>query len=296
MTPAFAAYVEPARRRPQLWRLALGLALITGIYLAWMAAMAGAFWLLSDGIRLGELLGGIGDGANPWGMITLLATFLGMGAGAWAAVRVLHRRGLASLFGPLHRLLPDFALGAGMMLGLGGGLGVLVLLGGPSLEPAMPLGLWLMFLPLALLGVAVQTGAEELVFRGYLQQQLAARFAAPVVWMGLPSVLFGLAHYGPEQMGDNALLVVVVTGFFGLVAADLTARTGGLGLAWGLHFANNVLALLFVSAMGGLNGLALFALPGTVGDSLLRQLLLADMAIIAVVWAACRVRLRRRGA
>lgn len=294
MTPAFAAYIEPARRRPQLWRLALGLILITGVYLAWMAAMAGGLWLLSGGLRLGTLLGGVSDGANPWGMIALLATFLGMGAGAWAAARILHGRGLGSLLGPRARLLPDFALGAGMMLGLGGGLGLLVLLNGPSLEPAMPLALWFTFLPLALVGVAVQTGAEELVFRGYFQQQLAARFASAWVWMGVPSVLFGFAHYGPEQMGDNALLVVAVTGFFGLVAADLTARTGGLGLAWGLHFANNVLALLFVSAMGGLNGLALFSLPGAVGDGLLRQLLLADMAIIAVVWAACRFRLWRR--
>jgi hypothetical protein len=68
--------------------------------------------------------------------------------------------------------------------------------------------LWASFLPLALVGVLVQTGAEEVLFRGYLQQQLAARFASPLAWMVLPSVIFALLHYQPELMGENAWLMV----------------------------------------------------------------------------------------
>ncbi len=52
----------------------------------------------------------------------------------------------------------------------------------------------------------IQTGAEELVFRGYLQQQLAARFASPLIWMVLPALIFGAVHYDPATAGPNVWL------------------------------------------------------------------------------------------
>lgn len=295
LPPLFAAYVAPARAYPQIWRLALGLGLIAGVYFGWMALLGGLLWLASglDGLDL--RLQVIGQGADPWSLLLLLSTFIGMALGVWVAARLLHKRGWRSLFGRPAMVLRDFVLGVMVMLVVGGGLSLAVLPFLPALEPGTPLRLWLMFLPLALLGIALQTAAEELVFRGYLQQQLAARFASPLVWMVPPSVLFGLAHYAPAEMGENTWLVVATTGLFGLIAADLTARTGALGLAWGLHFANNCLAILLVSAMGGLDGLALFQLPeGAAHAAVMRPLLLADMALMVAVWAACRLWLRRR--
>lgn len=292
---AFAAYVAPARAYPQIWRLVLGLALVFGVYFLWMAIMGLAVWLVSGGDGLESQLATIGRGSDPWSMIVLFATFLGMASGVWAAARLLHGRGWRSLFGRAPLVLRDFVLGVTMMTLVGGGLGLLFLPFLPALEPATPWQVWLAFLPLALVGIMVQTGAEELVFRAYLQQQLAARFASPLVWMLLPSVLFGMAHYAPSDMGANTWLVVAATGLFGLIAADLTARTGALGLAWGLHFANNFLAILLVSSMSGLDGLALFHLPqGATQAHVLRALLMADMALMALVWAACRLWLRRR--
>lgn len=295
MTPAFEAFITPARARPQLWRLVLGLGLIGGVYLAWMGLIGGLVWLLSGLDRLESGLLGIAGGGDPWSLLVLMSTFAGMALGAWAAARLLHGRGLRSLVGRPAPVMRDFALGLLAMALVGGGLGVLVLPFLPPLETAAPLRIWLLFLPLALGAILLQTGAEELVFRGYLQQQLAARFASPVIWMGLPSVLFGLAHHAPAEMGANTWAVVAATGLFGLVAADLTARTGNLGLAWGLHFANNCLAILLVSVMGGLDGLALFVLPeGAASEDLLRRLILLDMVMVALVWLACRLWLRRR--
>lgn len=292
---AFATYVAPARAYPQIWRLVLGLALIFGVYFLWMALMGLAVWLASGSDGLETQLATIGRGSDPWSMVALFSTFLGMAFGVWAAARFLHGRGWRSLFGRPPLVLRDFVLGVTMMTLVGGGLGLLFLPFLPALEPATPLHLWLAFLPLALVGILVQTGAEELVFRAYLQQQLAARFASPLVWMLLPSALFGMAHYAPADMGLNTWLVVAATGLFGLIAADLTARTGALGLAWGLHFTNNFLAILLVSAMAGLDGLALFHLPeSSTEGNVLRALLLADMALMALVWAACRLWLRRR--
>ncbi|MCC5970382.1 MAG: CPBP family intramembrane metalloprotease [Pararhodobacter sp.] len=295
LPPPFVAFIAPARAYPQIWRLLLGMTLIAGVYFLWMALLGGLLWLASGLEGLDVRLYTIGRGSDPWSLLLLLTTFIGMAFGAWAAARLLHRRGLRSLVGRPSVVLRDFVLGVVVMLIVGGGLGLMFLPFTPALEPATPLAVWLTFLPLALLGIAVQTGAEEMVFRGYLQQQLAARFTSPLVWMVLPSILFGMAHFAPAEMGESAWLVVAATGVFGLIAADLTARTGALGLAWGLHFANNCLAILLVSAMGGLDGLALFKLPeGAAHAEVLRPLLLADIALMGVVWAACRLWLRRR--
>lgn len=306
MTPLFAAYVAPARPRNQLWRLGLGLCLIIGVYFVWalilerLAWVSVTLWPMQSGstprpaapaVRDGDPLSGLGS--DPVTMLLLLSTFLGAWLGVWLAARVLHGRGWRSLFGHPPRVLADFCLGFAMLALIGGVATVLSWPFLPPLQPSLPLTLWLTVLPLGLLGVLIQTGAEELVFRGYLQQQLAARFASPLAWMVLPSVLFGLAHLAPGESGATVWLIVAATTLFGLIAADLTARTGNLGLAWGLHFANNVLAILVVSAMPGLGGLALWQLgPGA--DGILVPLLLGDMVLLVVVWAGCRLWLRRR--
>ncbi|MCB1405689.1 MAG: CPBP family intramembrane metalloprotease [Rhodobacteraceae bacterium] len=295
MTPHYHAYLAPARATNQIWRLVLGVMLITGIYVAWMVGMGAVMWLAAGLAGFERQLARIGGGSDPWSLILLLSTFLGAWAGTAITLRVLHRRRLRSLFGRPPVVLRDFVLGVAMMAAIGGGLGLILAPFMPGLERATPPGVWLSFLPLALLGILIQTGAEELVFRGYIQGQLAARFRSPLVWLTVPTILFGLAHYAPEDSGANVWIVVAATGLFGLVASDLTARTGSLGLAWGLHFANNVLAILVISVTGGLDGLALLHLPAAAAsDAVLRPLLLSDMALMALVWLGCRLWLRRR--
>jgi uncharacterized protein len=294
MTPDFARFTAPARPRPELWRLALGLGVIAACYFGWVAAMGGIFWLLAGPARIEAGLRGFGAGAEPWAVIGLLFTFLGPWFGVWASVRLLHGRGLGSVIGRAPLVLRDFAAGVGVTAVVAvAGLALLPF--APPLEPAASPAVWLAFLPLALLGLLIQTGAEELVFRGYMLQQLAARFASRLPWLVLPAALFGLLHYAPGAGTVSPWLVVAVTGVFGLIAADLTARSGTIGLAWGLHFANNFLAILVVSAMSGLDGLALFRVADTGAGALaLDALLLADMALMGLVWALARLWLRRR--
>ncbi|MGY6634337.1 MAG: CPBP family intramembrane glutamic endopeptidase [Alkalilacustris sp.] len=291
MTPRhpepFDSFVAPARLRPQLWRLGLGLALIVVINLM---VSAGLFMALAT---LGRGVGPTGFGQSPGMMVALLLSFVGLAVGTWAAARLLHGRSLASLIGPRRRAARHFLAGAGVIALV---YGVSFVLGGSALEVQrnLPTAVWLAWLPLALVGLAIQTGAEELALRGYVQSQLAARFASAWVWMVLPSAMFGLLHYDPAMMGGNAWLVVGVTGLFGLMAADLTARTGTLGLAWGLHFANNLFALLVVAPQGALSGLALFTAPFAADDTgMMRGLLVVDVAILALIWGLCRWGLRR---
>lgn len=288
--PPFDAYVAPARVRAQPWRLAVGIALIVAVNFA----VSGAVFVGLAQTRWGAGLQEEVLGETPAVMVFLLFTFLGLAGGTWAAARLLHGRGLRSLIGHGPTALRHFVVGAGGMALVQ--LGALAIVGpGLDLERALAPGLWLMWLPLALMGLLVQTGAEEVAFRGYLQQQLAARFASPLVWAVFPSVLFGLLHYDPGTMGANVWLVVGLTGVFGLMAADLTARSGTLGLAWGLHFANNFVALLVISPGGELSGLALYATPFGADDTgVMRWLLLGDLVLIGAIWLGCR-RLLGRG-
>ena len=295
MTPQYAAYIAPARATNQICRLVLGLMLIVGVYVAWMVGMGVVMWLYSGMDGFQRQLSKMGSGSEPWSLILLFVTFLGGWLGVAITLRVFHNRPLRSLFGRAPVVLRDFVLGVVMMALVGGGLALAMTPLMPGLAIATEPSVWLRFLPLALIGILIQTGAEELVFRGYIQGQLAARFRSPVIWLTVPTILFGLAHYSPQEMGTNAWLVVAATGLFGLATSDLTARTGSLGLGWGLHFSNNVLAILILSVMGGLDGLALLHFPdGAATEQVLRLLLFSDMLLMLSVWAACRLWLRRR--
>lgn len=256
MTPRFQAYIAPARPRAELWRTVLGLALALVVYLA-LLALGFAIYGLWRGVDSVEtLLAGMAVSSTPSTLLAVLATFLPIILGLAIVCRWLHRRRLGSLIGKGPRALRDFARAVavfGMVYGVF--LGLYLAFG--TSQPNLPLGLWLSLLPLTALALVIQTGAEELVFRGYLQQQLAARLRHPIAWALLPSLLFGALHFDPARMGETAPYAVAAATVFGLMAADLTARSGSLGAAWGAHFANNFFAVALLSVDGTLTGLAL---------------------------------------
>jgi membrane protease YdiL (CAAX protease family) len=128
-----------------------------------------------------------------------------------------------------------------------------------------------------------------------MQQQLAARFASRWAWMVLPSVIFGLVHYAPAEMGGSVWLIVLATGAFGLIMADLTARSGSLGMAWGLHFANNCLAMLLFTTGEALDALALYRLPFSARDvDVMSGMVALDLLGFVLLWGICRFWLRGR--
>jgi membrane protease YdiL (CAAX protease family) len=113
----------------------------------------------------------------------------------------------------------------------------------------------------------IQVSAEELLFRGYLQSQLAARGLHKSIWILLPSVLFGLLHYDPTVMGEAAPWIVIWTIGFGILAADLTARSGTLGPAIAFHFAVNFMAIALIGFGDYLGGLTLYIYPFSVTET-----------------------------
>jgi CAAX protease family protein len=293
MTPQFRRYIAPARARAQIWRLLLGAGLITATYLAGIAAIFALLALISGPQFMLSWAMTMSNAATPAGVFLLLAGFLGAALGPMLAVRWVHKRKIATLFGPRVRVLRDFAIAALTVLVIYGALLALWSLrfdAMPNIQPAR----WLVLLPFALLGVLLQTGAEELVFRAYLPQQLAARFRAPWIWMVLPAVIFAALHYDREASGENTFLIIAAAGIFALIASDLTRLTGSIGAAWGFHFANNVLAVVFIAVNGSITGVSLLVTPYQADDTaVLPILILGDVAVMALAWLTLRRLLQR---
>lgn len=289
---AFAAYIAPARPRNQLWRLLVGLVLVTAVYVALIAALFALVRFAAGADRAAELIPAMARGTTPAGALLLLASFAGMLAGPALAVRLLHRRPVASLFGPWARLARDFVIAAAVVA-LALALSLAFWRQSFVAEPGLDLATWLRLLPLAALGVLVQTGAEEVLFRGYILQQLAARFRRRLVWIGLPSLAFGAVHFDPTA-GSATWLVMAAAFLFGLIAADLTGLTGSLGAAWGFHFANNCFAILVLATKGTIPGLALYLTPYSADQMpALSAVTLTDIAVMLGAWAVLRLVLRR---
>ena len=163
-----------------------------------------------------------------------------------------------------------------------------------DLQSNLSFGLWLSLLPLTLFFLLIQVSAEELLFRGYLQSQLAARGLHKSIWILLPSVLFGLLHYDPTVMGEAAPWIVIWTIGFGILAADLTARSGTLGPAIAFHFAVNFMAVTLIGFGDYLGGLTLYIYPFSVTETeRLMSYLPVDAIGMLLAYLSVRLALRR---
>lgn len=290
------AFAAPARARAEAWRTAAGLAIIAAAYLAGMVIFVHLLRALLEpaigpwaAARLAE---GFGSGRTAPGLTVLLYSFALLGLPVLLVTRLLHGRPAASLIGPPRRALADALKVTLPMLAL-----ALAMLPFAALSEQagrrLALGEWLAWLPLALPGLMLQVGAEEALFRGYLQQQLAARFRSPLAWMVLPAALFAVLHFAPGVHGAGALAVAAWAGLFALCAADLTARTGSIGAAFGLHLATNFGAIFLVGLWGQLDGLALWnVVVDTREAGALAPLLAIDMLTLVTGWLLARVILR----
>ncbi|WP_050603830.1 CPBP family intramembrane glutamic endopeptidase [Ruegeria sp. 6PALISEP08] len=288
---AHAYLTETARARPEIWRLLLGLLLI-GVLVSLLNMV---FFAVLVGMGPDQWAQELLLGSSPMALLLLLGSFGFITLGVTLAARWFQHRALWSIVGDRRLAVAQFLKVLKSLLILGAIGFLLPPYGlGDELTQNLPFATWVLLFPVAAFAVLIQTSAEEVLFRGYIQQTLAARFKSPVIWMGVPSVLFAAGHYTPDMAGSNALLIAAWALAFGLLTSDLTARAGTLGPAIALHFFNNLIALLFISLPDSLSGLSLFLLPFDTSDAdQLRPWLVVDLAVMFVCWLAARVALRR---
>ncbi|MEM8855902.1 MAG: CPBP family intramembrane glutamic endopeptidase [Pseudomonadota bacterium] len=282
MQTPFERFVAPARAKTAAWRIIVGVVII--VLAPFIATFM--FGFLLDRVISAIVTPIAGRNASVTLMLLFGAGFIAIGA-VIAAGR-LHGRAAATLFGIKDHFAKDFFTASSIVLVLT--LVSSVAMGGAGgISPNLSLVVWLMLLPFAVAGVLVQTLAEELVFRGYLTQQLAARWASPAVWIFLPSALFAILHYDLTIPPEARWAGVIAAFVFALVAADITEQTGNLGAAWGLHFGFNTSVLVLISHDDRWQGLALLAGPDRLASmGALRISLLFDVAITLLAWVLCR--------
>lgn len=292
---AHASFIAPALATPGARPVILGFIIVESLY------------------RIGQQVLGYGieaidplfaeqvfDGSTAPGLLVNLVSFSILTLCLAFVLRRVHGRGLSTLFGPLPRLWPQARrtfLAVALVF-----LGVEALATGFVPDPGAilrPLPEWLLLLIPGLAALLIQTGSEELFYRGYLQQQIAALAPHPAAWLILPNLAFALAHFSPYAALDENLAYLAWTFCFGLAASDLTARSGTLGPALALHLANNAYAFLFFGVAGGADsGLALVLYPAP--DSAAPVLetppgfgLVPELTLLALTWGAARLALRR---
>ena len=285
--------VAPARPSADLRRLGGGIVLTVVVFLVLSVAWSGLMPAIFGPEGWARIRPAVEAATTPLGVLINLFTFGLLIIALAVSLRAVHKRGLPSVVGPLPLAARQF-LRAGLALALL--YGFLALVPMPdAMEPERNLafGTWAMFLPLALAGLFVQVFAEEVAFRGYLQSQLAARFASPLVWLALPALGFGLLHFDSATYGASGWLVMLWATGFGLVAADLTARFGTLGPATALHLVNNFSAILIAAPKGQFDGLALYVFPFSLGDAgAVAAILPVDILMLLCAWLAIRLALR----
>lgn len=290
MTP-FQSYIEPALHRAQIWRLAIGIVVVLVFWILGTAAVffLSAVFLTSSGDGNGGILtslDSIATGRLPESVLIMLATFSGIWVGLFLVTRFLHKRPFRTLFSPDRRLDARQLL-KGLVFGAvfaGISMGIAVLLAG-DLRPGLAVDRWLiLFLPLVAL-VIVQATAEELIFRGYLAQQLAARFSYWPIWAVLPSFLFGLLHYAPHLPDGGGFYYVAVTTLAGLMFCALVWRSGSLWAAVGVHVTINVVNLSAIGMNSIISGTQLFVAEENALIPLMRVDLVITAAMLVFVLA-----------
>ena len=293
MEHPFQRWVDLARPRAQLLRTAIGSVLVVVAWLAW--TMAFGLVAIGGGLVNPDALGAaMGQGGASltyldavMAMGVLLATFWGLWLGVWLVAKLLHKRDLSTVLAHDRRIRLDyFLVGIALAAGyLALSLGSIWLSGPPPARSSLPIEHWLIaFAPLVVL-ILFQTAGEELFFRGYLTQQLAARIPHPLVWGLLPSLAFGLAHTA-NGGGDAQFTVyyVAVATLLGLVMTALVWRTGGLAAAMGFHLMNNIGAMLLVGIAGVTPPIALFVMDfGTIMGSASTDVLVLGLLLAFVL-------------
>jgi membrane protease YdiL (CAAX protease family) len=154
-----------------------------------------------------------------------------------------------------------------------------------STEPNPLTGTTIALIVVVVLTTPFQAAGEEYAFRGYLLQAVGALARHKWVSILLTALLFAVAHlqFSPPLFFDRFM--------FGLIAAWLVIRTGGLEAGIALHVLNNWLAFGFAIAFTDLESaldpgeVSWWNVPVTLTQSLIYAVL--------VLWVARRMKVQR---
>jgi len=289
---AFDCYLAPAQMRRGAWRVVGGVVVTILCWVLWTVAVLLARVLYDifarkiPPVHALENSHDILAGGSPASLIAILSSFLGVWLGVWLSLKLFHKRPFGTLFSPERRIRwRDFGIGFGLSAAFSAFsmAAALILVGAPD-RSDLELGVWALWVGPVVVAVFFQATAEEILFRGYLLQQLAAWSRNPMIWAALPSLVFGSLHVNPAQPLWANLQVVAITFLVGVIAAALVRRTGSLAASMGLHVGVNVQALALVGAEDAhLAGARLWLYAAENAPTLYAIDMISVIALLAVV-------------
>lgn len=233
---------------------------------------------------------------TPIGLVSLLLTLGGIWIGVWLALRLLHRRKVATLLSIEGRLDRGDFLRAFIVFA---SLPFLLQLASLPFQAdvvrnPIPLATWLLTALAMVPALLIQTSAEEAFFRGYLPQNLGARFNSPFIWALLPSLGFAALHWRSDIPAEITLAMFGGILVFAFALLALVTRTGSLAASMGGHFGNNLVAILFVShddlfaGAAFYNGQTVQEMPGGWGSAVGQFVATIGMVLVGYLLLAHR--------
>lgn len=298
MQSQFENFRALALPRRQLWRVGVGSGIIVGTWLLWTAAvfMTGVLTLvLAAGLPMESSLQRFQfflSPSQPSGVVILLTTFAGLWIGLWLVLKTLHKRPLGTVLSAERRLrLDEFTAGFALAIVFWlASMSLNLIFLGPPERSRLEFADWVPFLLPLIPLIAMQAASEEMIFRGYLLQQLAARFRSPWLWALLPSLVFGALHYNQSLPGLAPAMYVASTTIFALTMVVLVWRTGSISAPIGLHIGVNFFSVGAVGVQGILDGAALWRYrPQSIETLFFIDLCLVSALLFLVVSSFCPI-------
>ncbi len=124
-------------------------------------------------------------------------------------------------------------------------------------------GSWIPMLLIAAVAFFVQASTEEMVYRGYVAQFVAAFTRSPLLILCVPAFIFALPHFG-NVAGSSGIVGLLPYVVMGLTYGLLAWRSGSLWLGAGVHLANNWFITMFVgNAAESIPKVSLFTTHGS---------------------------------
>ena len=184
------------------------------------------------------------------GLALFLLTFAFGCLGLYLTIKFIHNQSIKSLTTSrdkidYSRIFYSFFLVVGITVLF---MPIHLFLSPDEYELTFNLNQFLILVIICLTLLPLQTSFEEYLIRGYLLQGIGITTKSRFLAFTIPSILFGLLHFAnPEidKLGNAFIFAYIFMGFFlGLI----TMMDEGLELALGWHYANNLMAALFITA------------------------------------------------
>jgi len=184
-------------------------------------------------------------------IVALCGIFIFALGGLWLGVTKLHQKTFVSIISSYEKFRAKrfwfaFAVWSAMVVLT---VGIDYYLNRDDYELVFEPKGFLISIVLLLVFMPIQTGFEEVFFRGYLMQGMALIFKNGFIPLIITSFLFGFAHMDNPEVDKFGweIMLPYFTGF-ALFLGAITLLDEGLELAFGIHLANNLVSCIFVTS------------------------------------------------